>query len=339
MTQSKYSLMVDYKGNKNSVVHPLTGQAQDFPVGGVLCDFYRFDIKVLLDTVHKLDLLSETDISGKKYEILDALFEKLLPEFGVVATSLFMCDIDMYLPVVQEDIDRIFKVARLEDAAKIKDMVFQGSSYTDVGVADFRQAIMTALVAMLKMYLSLETMMEIAMIKGGDSTEQLLNVMMNQFSHLQHFEFNMLYGKDGFHSYYHIGSSTSLFMFELAHILENDVKLVKCENCGYFFVPIGRSDQKYCGYPSPKDSSKSCRDIGAQNTIIRKRKNDDVAAEQRKLYMRLMMRKKRHPEDTDVDSLLAEFNDKMKALRQQRDEGVVSSDDILEWLHQFGQNI
>ncbi len=35
----------------------------------------------------------------------------------------------------------------------------------------------------------------------------------------------------------------------------------RCENCGRFFAPVSRTDEKYCGYP--QDGGETCRKIGA----------------------------------------------------------------------------
>src|SRR5699024_11356250 len=66
-------------------------------------------------------------------------------------------------------------------------------------------------------------------------------------------------------------------------------KFVKCKNCGNYFVPVGRSDSVYCGYPSPQDKTKECREVGANATRAKKMKNDVLTQEYRRLYMRLKM--------------------------------------------------
>ena len=121
-------------------------------------------------------------------------------------------------------------------------------------------------------------------------------------------------------------------LFEFAHVLDNDIKIIKCRNCNKYFVPIGRTDTIYCGYPSPQNKDKACRDIGAQVTRTKKIKNDIVTMEYRRLYMRLKMRLKRHPEDKRIQQKLIELTNEMKILRNKREAGLVSSDDILEWI-------
>lgn len=77
---------------------------------------------------------------------------------------------------------------------------------------------------------------------------------------------------------------------------------------------------------------KISRDIGAQNTLKKKQKNDDVAIEYIRLYMRFKMALRRHPEDAALKNRFNDLSYNMKLLREKRDAGDISSDDILEWL-------
>lgn len=49
--------------------------------------------------------------------------------------------------------------------------------------------------------------------------------------------------------------------------------------------------------------------------------------------MYLKMGIKRHPEDSKMKESLEDLIQGMKKIRKQREEGTVSSDDILEWIH------
>lgn len=48
--------------------------------------------------------------------------------------------------------------------------------------------------------------------------------------------------------------------------------------------------------------------------------------------MRFKMAIKRHPERTDLQEQLSELTAGMKLRRRQKDEGTLSTDEILEWL-------
>ena len=130
-------------------------------------------------------------------------------------------------------------------------------------------------------------------------------------------------------------SQKELEHVEAAHAMDAKTKFVKCKNCGNYFVPVGRSDSVYCGYPAPQDKTKECRDVGANATRARKVKNDVLTQEYRRLYMRLKMAIKRHPDDTQLQELFSELTDGMKEKRSQLQKKLISTDGILEWLSAF----
>ena len=121
--------------------------------------------------------------------------------------------------------------------------------------------------------------------------------------------------------------------------MDANTKFVKCKNCGNYFVPVGRSDSVYCGYPSPQDETKECRDVGANATRVKKMKNDVLTKEYRRLYMRLKMALKRHPDDVALRERLMELTEGMKIRKRQKEEGTISADGILEWLISFDNHL
>lgn len=62
----------------------------------------------------------------------------------------------------------------------------------------------------------------------------------------------------------------------LALFFLNETKgtVCQCESCGRFFVPLKRSDEKYCPYP-PLKGLKSCRKIGAAQAFRKKKAQDE----------------------------------------------------------------
>lgn len=106
---------------------------------------------------------------------------------------------------------------------------------------------------------------------------------------------------------YSMKSLSALLRIEAFHIQEKKVKVVRCKNCGSFFVPQNRSDTIYCNNPSPQDPTRSCKKMGAQITRISMEKQDAATRKYRKLYLNNNMRMKRHPENTEYK----ELHDKM----------------------------
>lgn len=121
----------------------------------------------------------------------------------------------------------------------------------------------------------------------------------------------------------------------MAHCDEQNVTFVKCANCGRYFVPDGRKDMIYCPYPASFNSTKTCREIGAQRAFANKAKKDAVTGQYRKLYMRFQMNVKRHPGDSKAYHDFCRLTDEMKSWRKKLKEGSATSEECLEWLNSF----
>lgn len=134
---------------------------------------------------------------------------------------------------------------------------------------------------------------------------------------------------------YTLRSAMSLLLFDFAQVYKNNIGFVKCKNCGKYFVPIGRSDSKYCPFPLVEDPSKSCKDVGAQNARAEKEKNDVVTKSYRKVYMRYMVHMSRHPEDDEKRKKLDQLTEEVKVKRKELQEGNINEEQFLEWLNQF----
>ncbi len=77
----------------------------------------------------------------------------------------------------------------------------------------------------------------------------------------------------------------------------------RCPNCGRWFVQEPGMDFNYCANPAPQDPAKLCRDIGAMNNFLDKKKNHAVwnihQRAYRKYYAR--MKKKNMTKDAFFD--------------------------------------
>jgi len=77
----------------------------------------------------------------------------------------------------------------------------------------------------------------------------------------------------------------------------------RCPNCGRWFVQEPGMDFNYCANPAPQDPAKLCRDIGATNNFLDKKKNHEIwnihQRAYRKYYAR--MKKKNMTKDAFFD--------------------------------------
>lgn len=66
----------------------------------------------------------------------------------------------------------------------------------------------------------------------------------------------------------------------------------RCPNCGRWFVQEPGMDFNYCANPAPQDPTKLCRDIGATNNFLDKKKNHEIwnihQRAYRKYYARML---------------------------------------------------
>lgn len=337
-------LTVEFDGKKNVVME---GEIiKEYPIGGLICEYARLhptDLKqIILDSPYYQD----TDLKENGGNALMSFYQAMLEKLGVVTASMVVTDFanlmaDYNLAKGEELKELLDEANDEKDTNKIKIFILEDSGFDEFGISTIGQAMLTAYSAFSYGYVAFRHTFNM-LVTEEEYEEKQVRTFWDFFgnnSDFQHIDFRiMLYG-EGFHSLYTLKSSMSLILFEAAHAMDAETKFVKCKNCGNYFVPIGRSDSVYCGYPSPQDETKSCRDVGANATRARKMKNDIMTQEYRRLYMRLKMATKRHPDNEEFQKRFTELTEGMKARRKQKENGNLSTDEILEWLSTFDNSL
>lgn len=146
----------------------------------------------------------------------------------------------------------------------------------------------------------------------------------------------VLHGRAFVHEY-EVTNSLSLLLFDFANAASHKPKTVfcVCKNCGRIFVPTGRADTKYCYYASPQDKTKTCSEIGPQIARARKIETDKATHEYRKLYMRLKMQAKRHPDEARYMDFITKLVAEGKEWRKRLEEDTESMGEYYDWLASF----
>ena len=94
---------------------------------------------------------------------------------------------------------------------------------------------------------------------------------------------------------YEIETAEDQIRFELFKVIQNNITINKCENCGRLFIPVtssknpnqkGRNDQKYCNNLY-LDTGKTCREIGAIYKRKEKVENSTILQEYNREYKRI----------------------------------------------------
>ena len=151
----------------------------------------------------------------------------------------------------------------------------------------------------------------------------------------QHVDYRIILTEQGFESLYTVRSSISLILFELAQVINIGANIVRCKNCGYYFVPIGRADSVYCSYPIADNRDKTCKDVGARITRANKERSDIATKEYRKVYMRYKMKLSRGKKKPSDERKFRRLTTDVKEWRRKMKSGQVTTEEFMEWLKSF----
>lgn len=127
---------------------------------------------------------------------------------------------------------------------------------------------------------------------------------------------------------YDINSVQDWFRYEFMYLAKGNVLYKQCKNCGRFFIPSGRLDSEYCERIDTA-SGKTCKEVGAINTFVKKHENDEIHQAYTKAYRRMDSRKR------TMYISKKEFTEWSKTAREKRklcEEGQISLEEFQYWL-------
>lgn len=332
-------LNVDFDGKKNVVLGG--GIIKEYPIGGMICEYARFRPTDLKEPILENSHFHDVGYKDTMPDALLELYEKLLADHGPITAHIVVTEISdyllEYLHASEDACASSLAEMNAEKDDKINTFILEDSGHDCFGLETVGQALLTAYSFWASSYVAFKFSFNM-LVTGDEYEEAQVNGFWSMYgdnTDFQHIAFRIMNFDGSFHSIYTIKSSLSLLLFETAHVINEDTKIVKCKNCGEYFVPIGRSDAVYCGYPSPQEPDKACREIGARNTRARKMKNDTATIEYRKLYMRLKMAIQRHPDSLELQQQFKMLSEEVKRIRSEIKTGHKTADDLIEWLTSF----
>ncbi len=118
----------------------------------------------------------------------------------------------------------------------------------------------------------------------------------------------------------------------LHFLITHKFNIRKCRNCGKYFVAYNRSDSVYCDRISPFNSNASCAADGAARTYRESLKNDSLKQLISNTQTLWRMRKKRHPEDEELQEDVQKFTAKLKRMRADYSAGHITEEEFKDWL-------
>lgn len=332
-------LNVEFDGKKNIVMEG--DVIKEYPIGGMICEYARLRPTEIKAFIMENPYFEDTDLKENGGRALMSFYEAIKEKLDVVTAIMVLTDFSNLMADFNRASDEELKelLDSLDDTEthQIKSYILENTGFEEYGISTIGQALLSAYAGFANCYMPFKHTFNM-LASGADYEENQVMAFLNLYAdniNFQHIDFHIMFFDNAFHSVYTIKSAMSLILFEAAHAMDAKTKFVKCKNCGNYFVPVGRSDSVYCGYPAPQDKTKECRDVGANATRARKMKNDVLTQEYRRLYMRLKMAIKRHPDDVQLQELFSELTNGMKEKRSQLQKNLISTDGILEWLSSF----
>ena len=338
-----FGLNVLFDGNKYRLV--MSQSDDEYPIGGLLCEYMRLapaDVKPIIMSCDGLEKPGTADnFADTFFQFHEKINAELPPVISTMIALEFMNSAEDWFKAVREN--RVTEYLQLFDSSydSVRQYIFEDTGCEGVGGDTVLQIILTSYLAFADKYVLTKGMF-LQIARDDDSDDEAytkgieaFTAMYGQFMDMQHIDYRLILTEDGFESLYTIKSSFSLLIFEMAHVINTDAKIVKCKNCGNYFVPEGRSDAVYCSYPLRDNKDKTCKDVGAQVTRANKEKNDTATKEYRRVYMRYKMKMSRHPEDKEAAAKFDQFTKEVQIWRNRMVNGQATADEFVEWLQQF----
>jgi hypothetical protein len=127
---------------------------------------------------------------------------------------------------------------------------------------------------------------------------------------------------------YDINSIHDWYRYEFISLIKGDILFKKCQCCGRFFIPSGRSDSEYCDRINV-EYGKPCKEIGATLAFAKRHENDEIHQAYTKAYRRMDSRKRTHYISKK------EFTEWSKTARQKRtacQNGEITLEEFQAWL-------
>lgn len=133
---------------------------------------------------------------------------------------------------------------------------------------------------------------------------------------------------------YKYNNSTELFSAMLYEIFLNGYIIKICENCGKFFIPYSRSDEKYCDNISPQDETRTCKKYANERLWYERMKSNESKILYRKVYSAKKMYVSRHLNNKTCEDNLKKFMSEAAIWQRDVDKGIKKEVEYIAWLNE-----
>ena len=118
------------------------------------------------------------------------------------------------------------------------------------------------------------------------------------------------------------------------NLISNDKLYIKnCKNCGKYFIPVSRSDEKFCTNLISRDSDKTCRDVGAFNLYNKKIRDNEIESLFRNTSAALAMKVKRNPDIPIYKEKYEKWKIYSKIQKKKYYDKLITKDELIEWIN------
>ena len=134
--------------------------------------------------------------------------------------------------------------------------------------------------------------------------------------------------KLSFKELYNPSSVRESAYLEFMKMVEANIKVKKCGNCGRYFIVKGSYDAKYCERV-PDGETRTCQTIAATNNYKAKVEADPILKEYNRAYKRVFARQK-NKKMSQKDFML--WADEAKKMRRKAQDQEISLQEFKQWL-------
>lgn len=122
-------------------------------------------------------------------------------------------------------------------------------------------------------------------------------------------------------------------------LIENNYLVLKCKNCNKYFIPYKRTDTYYCDRISPQDTTKTCKQYGAEKAWTDRTKDEnDWYNLYRKVYQSFQMKAKRNPNNLQLKENFDNFRTDANKWKKAVKERTKTEEEFMNWLQEFRKN-
>lgn len=317
----------------------------EYRAGDILCELFRMDTGPIKDMILQCNHLQKKITKKNAYKIMNEI-RRLCPYYYVspLIHDILVTEISNVITTwmeattygLQEDLIKQLNNYSTEEFRK---SVFEGSGYTSAGGETILQLLLSAYLYFVHAFDQLKTIFNefCDLQSSGKSIEEsaVVSSFFGELIEMQDIEYRIALTDEKLKPMYICKSLVSLFIFDISNCIKDNTVLVKCQNCGNYFVPFGRSDTKYCHYPLHDRTWLTCHDVGAQNARSHKEKTDTLTRAYRNAYMNLKMASRRHPDDPSYEDKLKRLQELNKVQMNRVNNHEMSEEEYLNWLNDF----